>query len=59
MVTKCLLQLIAADFTSGGLSAPINGTPEVASPSVRGTRVNIDNGQKVRCRHERLREGRP
>ena len=34
--------LLATAFTSGGLSAPINEVPEVAAPSVRGTRVNVD-----------------
>ena len=42
MNDKVSITLIATDFTSGGLSAPINETPEVASPSVRGTRVNVD-----------------
>jgi Cell division GTPase len=41
MNDKVSITLIATDFTTGGL-APAGETPEVARPSVKGTRVNVD-----------------
>lgn len=57
MAEKVSITLIATDFTKGGLSGPSIETPEIKSPSMRGTPVKVDGLDAVEVDFSDLMSG--